>query len=127
MKLLLLLIGTLFIPTVFSFAPKCNIYNKQKFNINMLNKDTANEALKYKNILRETTYNSLISKIKKHDIDKVFITNKLDNVISEDINSEGDILTDYSITKINQAVVKSIVDESINNNVETYFLQEGFL
>jgi cell division protease FtsH len=90
----------------------------------MLNKDTANEALKYKNILRETTYNSLISKIKKHDIDKVFITNKLDNVISEDINSEGDILTDYSITKINQAVVKSIVDESINNNVETYFLQE---
>ena len=124
MKLLLLLIGTLFIPTVFSFAPKCNIYNKQKFNINMLNKDTANEALKYKNILRETTYNSLISKIKKHDIDKVFISNKLDNVISEDINSEGDILTDYSITKINQAVVKSIVDESINNNVETYFLQE---
>jgi len=124
MKLLLLLIGTLFIPTVFSFAPKCNIYNKQKCNINMLNKDTANEALKYKNILRETTYNSLISKIKKHDIDKVFITNKLDNVISEDINSEGDIMTDYSITKINQAVVKSIVDESINNNVETYFLQE---
>ena len=116
MKLLLLLIGTLFIPTIFSFAPKCNI--------NMLNKDTANEALKYKNILRETTYNSLISKIKKHDIDKVFITNKLDNVISEDINSEGDIMTDYSITKINQAVVKSIVDESINNNVETYFLQE---
>ena len=124
MKLLLILIGTLFIPTVFSFAPKCNIYNKQKCNINMLNKDTANEALKYKNILRETTYNSLISKIKKHDIDKVFITNKLDNVISEDINSEGDIMTDYSITKINQAVVKSIVDESINNNVETYFLQE---
>jgi cell division protease FtsH len=124
MKVLLLLIGTLFVPTIFSFAPKCNIYNKQKCNINMLNKDTANEALKYKNILRETTYNSLISKIKKHDIDKVFITNKLDNVISEDINSEGDILTDYSITKINQAVVKSIVDESINNNVETYFLQE---
>ena len=116
MKLLLFLIGTLFVPTIFSFAPKCNI--------NMLNKDTANEALKYKNILRETTYNSLISKIKKHDIDKVFITNKLDNVISEDINSEGDIMTDYSITKINQAVVKSIVDESINNNVETYFLQE---
>jgi len=116
MKVLLLLIGTFFVPTIFSFAPKCNI--------NMLNKDTANEALKYKNILRETTYNSLISKIKKHDIDKVFITNKLDNVISEDINSEGDIMTDYSITKINQAVVKSIVDESINNNVETYFLQE---
>jgi hypothetical protein len=42
----------------------------------MLNKDTANEALKYKNILRETTYNSLISKIKKHDIDKVFIIGK---------------------------------------------------
>lgn len=124
MKLLLFLIGTLFVPTIFSFAPKCNIYNKQKCDINMLNKDSANEALKYKNILHETTYNSLISKIKKHDIDKVFITNKLDNVISEDINSEGDILTDYSITKINQAVVKSIVDESINNNVETYFLQE---
>jgi hypothetical protein len=45
----------------------------------MLNKDSANEALKYKNILRETTYNSLISKIKKHDIDKVFITNKMNS------------------------------------------------
>jgi cell division protease FtsH len=85
---------------------------------------TAQQALKYRNILSENTYNSLISKIKNHDIKQIFITNKLDAIISESKDSEGETLTDYSITKINPVVAKTIVDESNRNNIETYFLEE---
>ena len=124
MNILLLLIGTLFVPTILSFAPKHNIQKTNKFNINMLYNNEIQQVLKYRNILPETTYNSLLSKIKNHNVDNIYITNKLDKVISENTNSNGEILTDYSITTINPTVVKSIVDESSNNNVETYFLQE---
>lgn len=97
------------------------------FKLKMLSNDytfTAQQALKYRNILSENTYNSLISKIKNHDIKQIFITNKLDAIISESKDSEGETLTDYSITKINPVVAKTIVDESNRNNIETYFLEE---
>ena len=97
------------------------------FKLNMLSNDytfTAQQALKYRNILSENTYNSLINKIKNHDIKQIFITNKLDAIISESKDSEGETLTDYSITKINPVVAKTIVDESNRNNIETYFLEE---
>jgi cell division protease FtsH len=128
MKILVLILGILFVPTI-SFTPsyhvnKKNIFNSNTFDIKMIYNKNVQEILKYKNILPETTYNSLLSKIKKHDIDNIYITNRLDKAISENIKSEGEIITDYSITTINPAVVKSIVDESSKNNVETYFLQE---
>lgn len=97
------------------------------FNMKMVNSDytiTAEQALKYRNILSENTYNSLISKIKNHDIKQIFITNKLDAIISESKDSQGDAITDYSLTKINPVVAKTIVDESNRNNIETYFLEE---
>lgn len=97
------------------------------FKMKMLSNDytfTAQQALKYRNILSENTYNSLISKIKNHDIKQIFITNKLDAIISESKDSEGETLTDYSITKINPVVAKTIVDESNRNDIETYFLEE---
>ena len=97
------------------------------FKLKMLSNDytfTAQQALKYRNILSENTYNSLISKIKNHDIKQIFITNKLDAIISESKDSEGETLTDYSITKINPVVAKTIVDESNRNDIETYFLEE---
>jgi len=97
------------------------------FNLKMVNSDytiTAQQALKYRNILSENTYNSLISKIKNHDIKQIFITNKLDAIISESKDSQGDAITDYSLTKINPVVAKTIVDESNRNNIETYFLEE---
>ena len=97
------------------------------FKLKMVNSDytiTAQQALKYRNILSENTYNSLISKIKNHDIKQIFITNKLDAIISESKDSQGDAITDYSLTKINPVVAKTIVDESNRNNIETYFLEE---
>jgi len=125
MKLLQFVIGAIIMPTIISFKP---IYkpNNYKYNIKMINENNINEVLNYDNILPETTYNSLLSRIKNHDIRKIYINNKLDKVLSEDANGEGDgeLLTDYSVTKINPVIVKSIVDESSKNEIETYFLQE---
>ena len=120
---LLLLIGSFIIPTIFSFAPKYNVKKINKFNFEMIYSKNIQEVLKYNNILPETTYNSLLNKIKNHNVDNIYITNRLDKVISENVISDGEILTDYSITKINPTVVSSIVDESSKNNIETYFLQ----
>ena len=124
MKILQYIIGTIIVPTIFSFKPIEK--HRNKFNIKMLDENKINEAMKYRNILPETTYNSLLKRIEKRDIDKIYINSKLDRVFSENINEDGDgdILTDYSVTKISPVIVKSIVDESSKNEIETYFLQE---
>jgi hypothetical protein len=88
----------------------------------MIGENNINEIMKYEYIIPETTYNSLLSRIKHHDISKIYFNSKLDKVICEDANSEGNLITDYSLTKINPVIVKSIVDESSNNEVETFFL-----
>jgi cell division protease FtsH len=81
------------------------------------------EVVKNKYFLSETTYNSLIDKIDKHEVSKLYFTPTLDNVISEKSEKHGEYLDDYSTTKISPVVVKSIVDDSVKNKVETIFLQ----
>jgi len=122
MKYFNILLILFYIPSsIFGFG----IINNKNRNgkLKMSNDETINEVLKYKDVLSENTYNTLISRIKAHDIKKIYVTNKLDAVISKDA-SEQDIITDYSITKINPFVMTSIVDESNKNNVETYFLEQ---
>jgi cell division protease FtsH len=89
----------------------------------MAESENINEVLKYKNVLQQTNYNNLINKMDKHEISKIYFTNTLDNAISENDNSEGDILTDYSATTINPFIAKPLIDKAIENKVETYFLQ----
>jgi len=122
MKNVLLIIGTIFVSTVVSFIPLYKTNNPYK--IKMINQDNIYNVLKYKNIIPETTYNSLLTKIKNHDVDAIYFTKTLDTAISEDKDAMGELITDYSYTHINPVVVKSIVDESTKNKVETFFLQE---
>ena len=89
----------------------------------MAESENINEVLKYKNVLQQTNYNNLINKMDKHEISKIYFTNTLDNAITENDNTEGDILTDYSATTINPFIVKPLIDKAIENKVETYFLQ----
>jgi len=119
----LLLISIAFLPTIFSFAPKYK-YSKNNFDIKMLEDNTINEALKYRNIIPQASYNTLLTKIQDHNIDKIYFTSKLDKAIAEEVDTTGELFTDYSVTNINPFIVKSIVDESANNKVETFFLQE---
>jgi cell division protease FtsH len=123
MKYFNILLIVLYIPSsIFGFGLLKNVKSRNgKFK--MANDEIITEVLKYKNVLSETTYNTLISKIKTHDIQKIYVTNKLDAIIAKDID-DNESITDYSITKINPFVVSSIVDETNKNNVETFFLEQ---
>jgi cell division protease FtsH len=90
----------------------------------MIQQNNINEILKYKNVLPQTTYNTLLTKIQEHNIEKIYFTSKLDKAIAEESDTKGELFTDYSVTEINPFIVKSIVDESANNKIETFFLQE---
>lgn len=123
MKYFNILLVLLYVPSsIFGFV-KLNTVKNRYGKLKMANNEIITEVLKYKNVLSESTYNTLISKIKTHDIKKIYVTNSLDAIIAKD-NDDQDIITDYSITKINPVVVKTIVDESNQNNVETYFLEQ---
>ena len=80
-------------------------------------------ALKNKYFLAEESYNDLIRKIEHHDISEIAFTNKMDSVISENVDKTGNVLMDYSITKINPFVIEKITDEAVQNNVKTIFQQ----
>jgi cell division protease FtsH len=123
MKYFNILLFFFYIPSSIVGFRSINNHKNRNGKLSMVNNDAINEVLKYKNLLSENTYNTLISRIKTHDIKKIYVANKLDAVIAKDA-SEDDIITDYSITKINPFVVSSIVDESNKNNVETYFLEQ---
>ena len=123
MKYFNILLFFFYIPTSIVGFSSINKHKNRNGKLKMANNDAINEVLKYKNLLSENTYNTLISKIKTHDIKKIYVTNSLDTIIAKD-NDDQDIITDYSITKINPVVVKTIVDESNQNNVETYFLEQ---
>lgn len=123
MKYFNILLALCYIPTSIIGFGMINNDKTRNYKLTMSNDGTINEVLKYKDVLSVNTYNTLISRIKTHDIKKIYVANKLDAVIAKDA-SEDDIITDYSITKINPFVVSSIVDESNKNNVETYFLEQ---
>jgi cell division protease FtsH len=123
MKYFNILLALCYIPTSIIGFGMINHDKTRNYKLTMSNDGTINEVLKYKDVLSVNTYNTLISRIKTHDIKKIYVANKLDAVIAKDA-SEDDIITDYSITKINPFVVSSIVDESNKNNVETYFLEQ---
>jgi cell division protease FtsH len=92
-------------------------------SLKMIDDEKMNAVLKYKNILTEVNYNSLLKKMENHEISKVYFTNKLDEVISLGDKNSGLPYVDYSITPINPFVANSIVETTKKNDVETYFLQ----
>jgi cell division protease FtsH len=113
-------------PFVNAFLPPPIIPTVSRYHngLYMLDKDGVNIAIKYKSILTQNTYNSLLKKIENNEVSELYFSKNLDSVIDAHVTETADPLTDYSITKINPVVVKSIVDEGKTKNVETYFLQE---
>ena len=88
----------------------------------MLNEDL-NVALRNKYFLTELPYNTLIKKIEKHEVSKIYFSNKYDNVISEDANKIGNPLVDYTYTPISPFITNTLVETSIKNNIDTVFAQ----
>ena len=80
-------------------------------------------AMKNKYFLTEVPYNNLIKKIEKHEVSKIYFSNKYDNVISEDTNKIGNPLIDYTYTPISPFITNTIVETSTKNNIDTVFTQ----
>ena len=80
-------------------------------------------AMKNKYFLTEVPYNKLIKKIEKHEISKIYFSNKYDNVISEDANKIGNPLIDYTYTPISPFITNTLVETSVKNNIDTVFAQ----
>jgi len=81
-----------------------------------------NNVVRNKYLLQPTGYNSLVNKIENHDVSKIYFSEKLDTVISENNQETGAMYEDYSITKINPLITSSLTDLSVKNKVETVFL-----
>jgi len=82
-----------------------------------------NEVLKYKDIIDETSYRELLNNIDSKAISKIYFSKNLDAVISEKTEAEGEIVTDYSITKINPFITDSLVERATKKEVDTFFSQ----
>jgi cell division protease FtsH len=90
----------------------------------MKDDDVIPDVIKNQKLLPNINYNRLIEKMNNHEISKIYFDNRLDKVIAENEDIDGNIVDDYSITEINPFVTNSLVTKAIDNKVETFFLKE---
>lgn len=83
---------------------------------------TIREAMKFANTIPEESYNTLMQKIDKNQISDIVFSTKLDSVISQVEDTDGNMMHDYAITKINPYLLDSITDNALKHNVHTIFL-----
>lgn len=85
-------------------------------------KDSIRRISINQNIIPETSYRSLLNKIKTHDVDKIYFpSNNNDIVISENYFITNEPSVDFSVTQISPQLTNSLVDFSIANGVEPVF------
>ena len=88
------------------------------------------------NLMRNSYYypkvpfTKLINQIDEDKITDIYISSTLDTIISKQKETEGstetvsDSYLDYSTTKINPFIIKTVVDESVKHKVNTVFLEQ---
>jgi len=124
MKTNFILLPIFFFSRVLSLIQQPNIPEQSlKPSLLSIQENKINGLAKYKNFMTENSYSNLINKINKHEISKIFITDKLETAISQETEITGDVLTDFSVTKINPYITESLVETSTKNEVETIFLK----
>jgi len=84
------------------------------------NKDI-NNIIRNKYYYSELPYNKLIQNIESHKIKQIYLSERMDTVIAEDIEKHDNPIEDYTITNIAPLVTESLVDLSIKNKVNTVF------
>jgi cell division protease FtsH len=80
-----------------------------------------NNIIRNKYYYSELPYNKLIQNIESHKIKQIYLSERMDTVIAEDIEKHDNPIEDYTITKIAPLVTESLVDLSIKNKVNTVF------
>jgi len=88
------------------------------------------------NLMRNSYYypkvpfTKLINQIDEDKITDIYISSTLDTIISKQKETDGSSETvshsylDYSTTKINPFIIKTVVDESVKHKVNTVFLEQ---
>jgi cell division protease FtsH len=86
-----------------------------------INSNDFQKVFKQKYFLVETPYNELIDNIENHKISKIYFSKSFSEVITEDANPNGNIVSDYTYTKISPVIGDNLVDISVKNKVQTVF------
>ena len=86
---------------------------------NGLQQNYVNFENKY--LIKPIPYNSLVDRIEKHEISKIYFSPRYESVISEEAGKVGDNLEDYSVTTISPFLTTDLVGLSVKNNVEPVF------
>jgi cell division protease FtsH len=88
------------------------------------------------NLLRNSYYypkvpfTKLINQIDEDKITDIYVSSTLDTIVSKQktsassTESETESYLEYSTTKINPFIIKTVVDESVKHNVNTVFLEQ---
>lgn len=82
------------------------------------------DVLRYKSFYRPIPFNTLIDEIKSKDVETIYFTPTMDNVIAENTAENDNVFNDYTATKITPFVSNYIVDKANEKEVQTIFLQQ---
>ena len=88
----------------------------------LLQRPTNIQSVMNSPLLPEQPYNSLLKKMKTHDVSKIYFSSKMDKVLSE--TEPADNIADYSVTYINPLVTDNLVDVATETAVEPIFLHD---
>jgi cell division protease FtsH len=95
-----------------------------KSAISMKDGSDINTAMRNQFYLKKTPYPTLLDKIEKHEVSKIYFSPHYDKVISENSVSADDVYIDYTLTEIIPPVSTNLIETSIKNKVEPIFIKQ---
>jgi cell division protease FtsH len=97
---------------------------KSHLNFKMVDTD----IIKYKNYLNKESFSDLYKNINEGKVSDIYISKDYSEIISKDtlLDDTLDGIINYHLTPVNPFVISKVVDKSVENKVNTVFLEESF-
>lgn len=107
---------------IFSFLLQINYVFSMKTKLFMIEPTSISSAIKNQYFLKKMSYPTLLEKIDKHEVSKIYFNTNYNKVISENSDKTNDnIYLDYSVTDIIPPLTTNLIESSIKNKVEPIF------
>ena len=108
------------INTLFTVINICAF--KTHLNFKMIDGD----IIKYKNYLIKESFSDLYKNINEGKVSDIYISKDYSEIISKDILQDNtlDSIINYHLTPVNPFVISKVVDKSVENKVNTVFLDQ---
>jgi cell division protease FtsH len=87
--------------------------------------DTENRILYNNRFYKTISYNSLIKNIEENRVSKLYFSDDMDTVVSEDSEKHDSRMDDLSSTNISPYVANNIVDTALKHRVSSVFLHDS--